>query len=124
MVGYFHWPLLANVHLATRLITAFGPANWCREMILRWAGNNAHGLASLEADSSLAVYEGFFAQPQTLVASNKDYEAGATVDVERERRFQEDLLHRGLRSFSWLLRQCRQRWIYSTTAAVSLYANK
>jgi pimeloyl-ACP methyl ester carboxylesterase len=90
VVGYFHWPLLANVDLATRMITAFGPGNWCEEMCLRWAGKGASGLSSFKADDSLAVYRGFFEQPHTLDASNKDYEAGATVDVEAEKGWREE----------------------------------
>lgn len=89
VVGYFHWPLLANVDLATRLITAFGPGNWCEEMCLRWAGKNDSGLSSFKADDSLAVYRGFFEQSHTVQASNKDYEAGATVDVEAEKGWRE-----------------------------------
>ncbi|KAJ4303241.1 hypothetical protein N0V90_002134 [Kalmusia sp. IMI 367209] len=85
VVGYFHWPLLANVDLATRLITAFGPGNWCEEMCLRWAGKSPSGLASFKADDSLSVYRQFFSQEHTLIASNKDYEAGATVDVDVEK---------------------------------------
>ncbi|KAI8939154.1 hypothetical protein NX059_004988 [Plenodomus lindquistii] len=84
ITGYFHWPLLANVDLATRLITAFGPANWCHEMILRWAGKSTAGLASLKADDALDVYGGFFEQDGTLKASCEDYEHGASTDVERE----------------------------------------
>ncbi|KAJ4346496.1 uncharacterized protein N0V89_010425 [Didymosphaeria variabile] len=89
VVGYFHWPLLANVDLANRLISAFGPGNWCEEMCLRWAGKNPSGLTSFKADDSLAVYRGFFEQPHTLDASNKDYEAGATVDVDVEKGWRE-----------------------------------
>ncbi|KAL5420384.1 hypothetical protein PMIN04_006556 [Paraphaeosphaeria minitans] len=90
VVGYFHWPLLANVDLATRMITAFGPGNWCEEMCLRWAGKTSSALSSFKADDALAVYRGFFEQPHTLDASNKDYEAGATVDVEVEKRWREE----------------------------------
>ncbi|KAK3207884.1 hypothetical protein GRF29_96g718571 [Pseudopithomyces chartarum] len=89
IVGYFHWPLLANVSLATRLINAFGPGNWCEEMILRWAGKNSSGLSTFKADDSLSVYRQFFEQPHTLDASNKDYEAGATVDVDTEKGWRE-----------------------------------
>lgn len=37
----------------------------------------------------MAVYGEFFSQDHTLEASNKDYEAGATVDVEIERGWRE-----------------------------------
>lgn len=90
VVGYFHWPLLANVDLATRLITAFGPGNWCEEMCFRWAGKNPTGLSTFKADDSVSVYRQFFEQPHTLDASNKDYEAGATVDVEVEKGWRDE----------------------------------
>lgn len=88
ITGYFHWPLLANTDLAIRMITAFGPANWCREMILRWAGSSPTGLASLKADDALSVYCALFEQEGTLKASCEDYEHGATTDVEREEEWQ------------------------------------
>lgn len=84
VTGYFHWPFLANVPLATRMITAFGRAAWCKEMTLAWAGNSPSGLASLEADDALAVYGGFFEQDHTLQSSCEDYKAGASTDVVRE----------------------------------------
>ena len=59
-------------------------------MCLRWAGKNPQGLSSFKADDSLAVYRRFFEQPHTLDASNKDYEAGATVDVDAEREWREE----------------------------------
>ncbi|KAF2853732.1 alpha/beta-hydrolase [Plenodomus tracheiphilus IPT5] len=90
ITGYFHWPFLANTDLATRMITAFGPANWCKEMILNWSGSSSAGLASLKADDALAVYGAFFEQEGTLKASNEDYEHGATTDVEREEKWQKE----------------------------------
>jgi len=71
------------------MIKAFGPANWCSEMTIRWAGKNEKGLAALKADDALAVYTKFFEQEHTLDASNKDYEAGATVDVDAQKEDQE-----------------------------------
>ncbi|KAF2028283.1 alpha/beta-hydrolase [Setomelanomma holmii] len=82
--GYFHWPLLANVSLATRMITAFGGANWCTEMIQRWAGKNPTGVASLKADDAFAVYGGFFEKESVIVATSEDYKHGATTDVEMD----------------------------------------
>lgn len=90
VVGYFHWPFLANVDLATRMITAFGPGNWCEEMCLRWAGKTNAAVSSFKADDALAVYRGFFEQPHTLDSSNKDYEAGATVEVEAQRKWRDE----------------------------------
>ncbi|USP74878.1 alpha/beta-hydrolase [Curvularia clavata] len=86
VTGYFHWPFLANVDLATRMITAFGASNWCREMILHWAGKNTVGINTLKADDALEVYGQFFEQEHTLKASCEDYREGATTDVEREEK--------------------------------------
>ncbi|KAH7378297.1 Alpha/Beta hydrolase protein [Pyrenochaeta sp. MPI-SDFR-AT-0127] len=90
VTGYFHWPLLANVDLATRMINAFGPSNWCKEMIVRWAGNNTTGLSSLKSDDALNIYGQFFDQPHTLISSCEDYREGATTDIEKEERDQKD----------------------------------
>ena len=72
------------------MITAFGAANWCQEMILRWSGKNASGQEALKADDALSVYGQFFAQERTLKASCEDYKEGATTDVEREEAWQKD----------------------------------
>jgi len=90
ITGYFHWALLANPPLATRLITALGPETWCREMIHRWAGSSSAGLASLQADGAVDLYAAFFAQHGTLQASCEDYKHGATTDVEREAQWQRE----------------------------------
>lgn len=82
--------MLANVDLANRLIASFGGDNWCREMTLRWAGKNPKGLASLKADNALDVYGNFFTQPHVVDASNKDYEAGAGVDVKMQEKDQKE----------------------------------
>jgi pimeloyl-ACP methyl ester carboxylesterase len=71
------------------MITAFGPAKWCEEMIFRWAGSSESGLANLKADDAMNVYTSFFSQPHTMEASNRDYEAGATVDVAAQNEDQE-----------------------------------
>jgi pimeloyl-ACP methyl ester carboxylesterase len=89
VTGYFHWPFLANVSLATRMITAFGPAAFLTEMTSHWAGKNPAGLSSFKSDDSLKVYGEFFAQPHVLKASCEDYEHGATTDVEAQSADQE-----------------------------------
>ncbi|KAI4666995.1 uncharacterized protein J4E79_001676 [Alternaria viburni] len=90
ITGYFHWPLLANVDLATRMITAFGPSKWCQEMILRWSGKSNAGIEKLKANDSLTVYGDFFNQEHTLKATCEDYKEGATTDVEREEKNQKE----------------------------------
>lgn len=72
------------------MITAFGAANWCQEMILRWAGKNPKGLSNLKSDDALAVYGEFLSQPHTLKASGEDYHEGVTTDVEREEKDQKE----------------------------------
>lgn len=72
------------------MITAFGPSNWCQEMILRWSGKNVAGTEKLKADDALTVYGDFFAQEHTLKASCEDYKEGATTDVEKEEKDQKD----------------------------------
>jgi pimeloyl-ACP methyl ester carboxylesterase len=66
------------------MITAFGPSNWCQEMILRWSGKSSAGVEKLKADDALTVYGDFFAQEHTLKYSCEDYKEGATTDVEKE----------------------------------------
>ncbi|KAF2823089.1 alpha/beta-hydrolase [Ophiobolus disseminans] len=88
VTGYFHWPFLANVELATRMIAAYGGAKWCKEMILAWAGSNPTGLSKLQADNSLDVYGGFFESADVVKATCEDYRHGATTDLEAQERDQ------------------------------------
>lgn len=84
MTGYFHWPFLANVDFATRMITAFGPENFLSEMLGAWSGTNEKGLKAFNADDATKVYGEFFAQEHTLKATCEDYHHGATTDVEMQ----------------------------------------
>jgi pimeloyl-ACP methyl ester carboxylesterase len=81
--GVFHWPFLANVELAKAMITAYGGGKWAKEMILRWAGSNPEGLKQLKSGDALDVYGSFFERESVIDASNRDYEAGAGIDVAR-----------------------------------------
>jgi pimeloyl-ACP methyl ester carboxylesterase len=81
MIGYFHFPLLANVDLAVRMITAYGGADWCIDMTERWAGKNANGLKSMKADDSMTVYSGYFEHERVIRATCEDYKHGATTDL-------------------------------------------
>jgi hypothetical protein len=72
------------------MIKAFGPSTWCEEMVSKWAGKNPKGLDSLHSDDALTVYCKFFEQDHTIDASCKDYEAGAGVDVEAQKKDQEE----------------------------------
>lgn len=90
VTGYFHWPLLANTTLATRLISAFGPGAFCTEMIHRWAGSpSSPAFTSLSSDSALPLYAALFSQPGVLEATCADYAAGAGIDVDMQTRDQE-----------------------------------
>jgi pimeloyl-ACP methyl ester carboxylesterase len=72
------------------MITAFGPSDWCQEMILRWSGNSDAGVEKLKADDALALYGELFAQEHTLKASCEDYKEGATTDLEKEEKDQKE----------------------------------
>ncbi|KAF1925808.1 alpha/beta-hydrolase [Didymella exigua CBS 183.55] len=90
ITGYFHWPLLAHVDLATRMIKAFGPAEFLEEMLKGWSGTNATGQQVFRADDAPKVYSEFFAQDHVLKASCEDYQHGATTDIEVQEKDQED----------------------------------
>lgn len=90
MVGFFHWPFLANAALANKMITAYGGANWCFDMIDRWAGSNPQGLEKLRSDNAMEVYGGFMTEPSVIAASCDDYKHGATTDVEAQEKDQEE----------------------------------
>jgi pimeloyl-ACP methyl ester carboxylesterase len=82
--GYFHWSFLANVSIARPMIMAFGGGKWADAMIDRWAGTNAEGLEKLKSGNALTVYRSFFDREEVIEASCRDYEAGATVDLNIE----------------------------------------
>lgn len=82
--GYFHWSFLANVSIAKPMIMAYGGGNWANSMINRWAGSNAEGIEKLRSGDSLTVYGSFFDQESVIEASCRDYEAGATTDLDIE----------------------------------------
>lgn len=71
------------------MIVAYGGGRWCRETILRWAGQGAAGLESLQADGALEVYAGYFGEESVVRASCEDYEAGSNEDVVMEREDRE-----------------------------------
>jgi pimeloyl-ACP methyl ester carboxylesterase len=90
VTGYFHWPFLANVDLATRMITAYGGGKWCTEMIYAWAGSNSTGLKKLESDDSMSVYAGFFENESVIRASCEDYKHGSTTDLVAQEKDQKE----------------------------------
>lgn len=84
--GFFHWSFLANPGIAVPMIIAYGGGRWAREMIGRWAGSNSAAKERMESGYAGAVYEEFFSRASVVEATTRDYEAGATVDVEFEER--------------------------------------
>lgn len=90
ITGYFHWPLLAHVDLATRMIKAFGPAAFLEEMLKGWSGSNAAGQKAFRADDAPRLYGEFFEQESVIKASCEDYQHGATTDVEAQEKDQQE----------------------------------
>lgn len=89
-IGYFHWPFLANVELATSLILKTGGDVFVRSLCERWTGDTTYpGRRSLVQDGAQQVYEEYFKRESVIRASCLDYEAAATVDVERQKHDQE-----------------------------------
>jgi pimeloyl-ACP methyl ester carboxylesterase len=88
-MGFFHWPFLSNVELATEMIQAMGGDVFIRSMFQRWRGQlTPRGLDNLTKDGALEVYEASFKQESVIRASNLDYLAGATEDVEEQTKDQ------------------------------------
>lgn len=85
--AFYHWPFLANVDLATAMIAHVGPDVFVRNMIQRGLGRGERALSSFHADDAMEVYQRPFRQLESVVrASCQDYQAGAGVDVEMQRR--------------------------------------
>ncbi|EXJ66225.1 uncharacterized protein A1O5_10841 [Cladophialophora psammophila CBS 110553] len=84
----FHWSLLANVEIATKLITSHGGGSWCSELIHRWAGRNERRRARLLNPEALAVYCRHFDNDSVVRASCEDYRAGAFEDDDLQREDQ------------------------------------
>ena len=83
--AYFHWPLLANVELATRMIRAYGGANWCRDALVRGQGSSHNGQASFAADGAHDVYMANFKTEEAILGSCEDYRCAATPEVNEQR---------------------------------------
>jgi pimeloyl-ACP methyl ester carboxylesterase len=91
-VGTFHWPLLANVDLATKMISAYGGDKWCRDMHVRWTSSDPSGtgVKALEEDGALDHYGELFKSESVIRATCEDYAAGAGVDIQRQIQDQEN----------------------------------
>lgn len=85
-VAYFHWPFLANVDLATKMIKAYGGDNWCRDILNRAQGSNPEGQAFFAADGAHETYAANFKQTDAIVGSNEDYQCGSVLEVQEQSR--------------------------------------
>lgn len=81
--GYFHWPFLANVDMAVRILKAYGGANWTRDQHLRITAS-AVGRQRMESDGALDVYAALFEKDETLRYSCEDYAAGAEPEYAQQ----------------------------------------
>ncbi|EFR03523.1 alpha/beta hydrolase [Nannizzia gypsea CBS 118893] len=85
----FHWPLLANVELASAMIGALGADVFVRLLMERWRGSSSAAISRFEADDAMEVYSRPFRQLESVVRSScADYEAGGGQDVEEQARDQ------------------------------------
>lgn len=89
--GFFHWPFLANVDLATQMLTTIGGDVFIQRMFDRWRGAlTPKGLENFYADGALEVYTTSFKQESVIRASNLDYEAGANQDFVQQQKDQSE----------------------------------
>ena len=89
-VKVFHWPLLANVEIATKLIMGMGGDVWCKTL-LEGAGGKSEKLREMVAEGgAVEVYTGYFRKEEVIRGSCEDYAAGSKEDVELERKALEE----------------------------------
>lgn len=81
--GYFHWPFLANVDLALKILKAYGGANWCRDQHFRITSSEA-GRRRMESDGAVDAYAALFEKEETLRYSCEDYAAGAEPEYAQQ----------------------------------------
>lgn len=82
--GYFHWPFLANVELATKMIMAYGGDNWCRDILERAQGASLDGQASFAADGAHDIYAANFKNHDAILGSCEDYRSGSVLEVKEQ----------------------------------------
>jgi hypothetical protein len=81
-MGSFHWPFLANVEIATKMIEAQGGDVWTKMCLDRWVGKSQGGLKRFSENGSVDVYANFFNNASVVRATCDDYRAGAEEDME------------------------------------------
>lgn len=82
--AYFHWPFLANVDQAAKLIQAYGGDQWCRDLIQRGQGSSPEGQASFAAEGAHDVYAANFKKRDAIVGSCEDYQCGSVQEVDEQ----------------------------------------
>ncbi|KAK3937368.1 hypothetical protein QBC46DRAFT_416353, partial [Diplogelasinospora grovesii] len=83
--SYFHWPLLANVDVAVKMLRAYGGARWVRDMHFRIGGNSEEGLRRLTADDAVdGVYAPLFEKEEALWSSCEDHAADAKPECDEQ----------------------------------------
>jgi pimeloyl-ACP methyl ester carboxylesterase len=80
--GSFHWPLLANVKVATAMILAQGGDVWTSTCLERWVGKGETGLVKFKENNAMEIYCKFFKNESVVKATCDDYRAGAEEDVQ------------------------------------------
>ncbi|CAG8976014.1 hypothetical protein HYALB_00007541 [Hymenoscyphus albidus] len=83
-VDSYHWPLLANVDLATAMMKSLGAETFIKANIERWAGSNATAVARFNEQDAKSVYASSFKYDSVIRASSDDYRAGAFEDITQQ----------------------------------------
>lgn len=82
--AYFHWPFLANVDQATKMIEAYGGDKWCRDLLKRAQGSSPEGQSSFAADGAHEVYAANFSKGDAILGSCEDYSCGSALEVNEQ----------------------------------------
>lgn len=82
--SYFHWPLLANVEIATEMISAYGGARWARGAHTRIAGASEVSAQRIASDGAVDVYAELFDKRETLYYTCQDYASGAAPEATEQ----------------------------------------
>ena len=75
LAGYYHWPFLANVDLATEMLSAYGGDKYCLKCLDRIVGRNPEGQMRMNSGGSREVYSANFAKLECIIGSAEDYAA-------------------------------------------------
>ncbi|KAB5546948.1 alpha/beta hydrolase [Coniochaeta sp. 2T2.1] len=81
--GYFHWPMLANVEVAVKMLQAYGGGAFVRDQHHRITTSKV-GLQRVQSDGAVEVYAALFDKEETLRYSCEDYAAGAEPEFMQQ----------------------------------------